>query len=197
VTQSLATQRLPGGQPHNVNAAKHGGRSRRFGVVLVSLAQGLRAVRNGLIGLRKGWHDQAIQVHGEPLPWQVTGALARALDWERSRQLGQRLAAKTWPDDPGRALDLEQQAARAGEKRDEALQAALAVPGQDNAQDRLRRFYSTPEPDVPTHRPEPADARAGHHGDGAGGPEPEGEPRDWLGDFGVAPDPQQHEEPTP
>jgi len=147
-----------GAQPGNLNAARHGGKSRRFGVVLVSMARGLRAVRNGLIGLRKQWYGEAVKLHGEQLPWEVAGAIARAVDWERARQCAQRLAASKWAADPDRALALEEQAAKCGEKRDEALRLAFTPPERPDPWESLLHANGPQEPqEAATAAPAPGD----------------------------------------
>jgi len=131
------------------------------------MAAGLRGVRNGVTSLRKGWHDEAVKVHGEPLPWHVLGAISRAADAERVRQLGQRLAASCWGDDPARAVDLEQQAQRAGEQRDACLRLALTPGDTDPGDDPLAAVLRSQRPSEAVG----ADQGLGYHRGGSDSPE--------------------------
>jgi len=130
---SPETPRKRGGQPNNVNALRHGGRSSRQAFAVSHLAANQRTIEGALHGLRKRIQAEARRVHNldyaDPLPLEVESAINLAVEAEaRRRQLGQssRDAFESGNEDLGHSR--KDEALRWAEKRHAAIVEAMRKP---------------------------------------------------------------------
>ncbi len=105
----------------NMNAAKHGRRSNRRGMVIVHMARQYRSTEGNLHILRKALEAEARQSHGidGDLPARLVSLISLAITYERVHQRAQRLAVDVAPEV---AIEHEKTAAWAAQQRHVAIE---------------------------------------------------------------------------
>lgn len=143
-------QRLPGGQPGNTSALKHGGRSSRQAFAVSHLAANQRTIEGALHGLRRKLQAEARRLHNldyaDPLPFQVESAVNLAVECEaRRRQLGQASRDAFEKGDDALGHSRKDESLKWGEKRHAAILEALRQPKPVDPWENLLHAQNAPE----------------------------------------------------